>query len=57
MVEKKSVEEWPPVVGDYTTGDVESAVAVVTLGSHMENTPGRCRGKYFRAFTHRKPGN
>ena len=39
MVEKKSVEEWPPVVGDYTTGDVESAVAVVTLGSHMENTP------------------
>ncbi len=39
MVDKKSVEGWPLVVGDYSTGDVESAVAVVTLGSHMENTP------------------
>lgn len=39
MVGKKSVQEWPPVVGDYTIGDVESAVAVVTLGSHMEDIP------------------
>jgi len=39
MVGKKSVQEWPPVVGDYIIGDVESAVAVVTLGSHMEDIP------------------
>lgn len=40
MVEKKSVsQEWPQIVGDYVVGDVESAVAVVTLGSHMEDLP------------------
>jgi len=40
VVEKKSVAEgWPQIVGDYTIGDIESAVAVVTLGSHMEDIP------------------
>ena len=40
MVDKKSViERWPQVVGDYTIGDLESAVAVVTLGSHLEDIP------------------
>lgn len=40
MVEKKSVADgWPQIVGDYTVGDIESAVAVVTLGSHMEDLP------------------
>lgn len=40
MVNKKSVAQgWPQIVGDYTVGDVESAVAVVTLGSHMEDLP------------------
>ncbi len=40
MVSKKSAAEgWPQIVGDYAVGDAESAVAVVTLGSHMENMP------------------
>ena len=40
MVNKKSVTQgWPQIVGDYLVGDVESAVAVVTLGSHMEDLP------------------
>lgn len=38
MVEKKPVpEDWPHIVGDYVVGDEESPVAVVTLGSHMED--------------------
>lgn len=40
MVNKKpAAEGWPQIVGDYTAGDEESAVAVVTLGSHMEDMP------------------
>lgn len=40
MVNKKpTAEGWPQIVGDYTVGDEESAVAVVTLGSHMGNEP------------------
>jgi tetrahydromethanopterin S-methyltransferase subunit A len=40
MVEKKPVpEDWPHIVGDYVVGDEESPVAVVTLGSHMEDDP------------------
>jgi tetrahydromethanopterin S-methyltransferase subunit A len=40
MVNKKpAAEGWPQIVGDYTIGDEESAVAVVTLGSHMGNEP------------------
>lgn len=40
MVEKKPVpEDWPHIVGDYVVGDEESPVAVVTLGSHMEDEP------------------
>ncbi len=40
MVDKKSAAEgWPQVVGDYEVGDAESAVAVITLGSHLENKP------------------
>jgi len=38
MIKKKSVVEgWPLIVGDYFVGDAESAVAVVTLGSHMDD--------------------
>ncbi|WBF07410.1 tetrahydromethanopterin S-methyltransferase subunit A [Methanothermobacter thermautotrophicus] len=40
MSEKKPVpEDWPHIVGDYVVGDEESPVAVVTLGSHMEDDP------------------
>lgn len=40
MSEKKPVpEDWPHIVGDYVVGDEESPVAVVTLGSHMEDEP------------------
>jgi tetrahydromethanopterin S-methyltransferase subunit A len=40
MAEKKPVpEDWPHIVGDYVVGDAESPVAVVTLGSHMEDEP------------------
>jgi tetrahydromethanopterin S-methyltransferase subunit A len=40
MVGKKpTIKGWPQIVGDYTVGDEESAVAVVTLGSHMEDMP------------------
>lgn len=40
MVNKKTAAKgWPQIVGDYTVGDEESAVAVVTLGSHMGDTP------------------
>ena len=40
MAEKKPVpEDWPHIVGDYVVGDEESPVAVVTLGSHMEDEP------------------
>ncbi|MDI9619018.1 tetrahydromethanopterin S-methyltransferase subunit A [Methanothermobacter sp.] len=42
MVDKKPVpEDWPHIVGDYVVGDAESPVAVVTLGSHMEDEPVR----------------
>jgi tetrahydromethanopterin S-methyltransferase subunit A len=40
MVNKKPTAiGWPQIVGDYKVGDEESAVAVVTLGSHMEDVP------------------
>ncbi|MDI6842642.1 MAG: tetrahydromethanopterin S-methyltransferase subunit A [Methanothermobacter wolfeii] len=40
MVNKREVpEEWPHIVGDYEVGDPESPVAVVTLGSHMGDSP------------------
>lgn len=40
MVDKKQAAKgWPQIVGDYKVGDEESAVAVVTLGSHMEDVP------------------
>ena len=40
MSNKKSpVKNWPVLSGEYAIGDPESAVAVVTLGSHMENMP------------------
>ena len=36
---KAPAEKWPVLSGEYVTGDPESAVAVVTLGSHMGNMP------------------
>lgn len=36
---KKPSERWPVLSGEYITGDPESAVAVVTLGSHMDDMP------------------
>ena len=36
---KAPAENWPVMSGEYTTGDPESAVAVVTLGSHLEDMP------------------
>ena len=36
---KAPAENWPVMSGEYITGDPESAVAVVTLGSHMEDMP------------------
>lgn len=40
MVNKKTpAEGWPVLSGDYNVGDPESAVAVVTLGSHLEDMP------------------
>lgn len=38
---KKPAEEWPVLPGDYALGDPESAVAVVTLGSHRDDMPVR----------------
>ena len=40
MVEKKAAAEgWPIVHGEYETGDAESPVAVITLGSHLGDGP------------------
>jgi len=36
---KAPAENWPVMSGEYITGDPESAVAVVTLGSHLEDMP------------------
>jgi len=37
MVEKKSpASGWPIVQGDFHTGDAQSCVAVVTMGSHLD---------------------
>lgn len=36
---KKPTENWPVLSGDYALGDPESAVVVVTLGSHMDDMP------------------
>lgn len=36
---KKPAEKWPVLSGDYALGDPESAVAVITLGSHMDDVP------------------
>ena len=38
MSEKNEVScDWPFETGDYVFGDVQSPVAVVTLGSNMNN--------------------
>lgn len=39
VIKKTPAEKWPVLSGEYVTGDPESAVAVVTLGSHMGNMP------------------
>ncbi|NYB25751.1 MAG: tetrahydromethanopterin S-methyltransferase subunit A [Methanobacteriaceae archaeon] len=40
MTNKKTpAEGWPILVGDYAIGEPENPVAVVTLGSHMEDMP------------------
>ncbi|MGB4196035.1 MAG: tetrahydromethanopterin S-methyltransferase subunit A, partial [Methanoculleus sp.] len=37
MVEKKSpASGWPIVKGDFHAGDPQSCVAVVTMGSHLD---------------------
>jgi tetrahydromethanopterin S-methyltransferase subunit A len=37
MVEKKSpASGWPIVQGDFHTGDAQSCVAVITMGSHLD---------------------
>jgi len=39
MADKKSpASGWPIVQGDYHTGDVNSPVAVITMGSHLDET-------------------
>jgi tetrahydromethanopterin S-methyltransferase subunit A len=38
-IKKAPAEKWPVLSGEYVTGDPESAVAVVTLGSHMDDIP------------------
>lgn len=39
VIKKSPAEQWPVLSGEYTTGDPESSVAVVTLGSHIEDMP------------------
>ena len=37
MVDKKSpASGWPIIQGDYHTGDANSPVAVITMGSHLD---------------------
>ena len=40
MANKKATSDpWPWITGEYEVGDAESSVAVVTCGSHMDNSP------------------
>ena len=44
MADKKSpASGWPNVKGDFHTGDANSCVAVVTMGSHLDEA-GICAG-------------
>ena len=39
MADKKSpAAGWPIIQGDYHTGDANSPVAVITMGSHLDET-------------------
>ena len=39
MADKKSTASgWPSIQGDYHTGDANSPVAVITMGSHLDET-------------------